>query len=33
VAEDDGGEIGRGRHERAIVAAERLEAAAEGRRR
>ena len=31
VAEDDGGEIGRGRHERAIVTAERLEAAAQGR--
>ena len=28
VAEDDGGEIGRGRHQRAIVATERLEAAA-----
>ena len=28
VAEDDGGEIGRGRHQRAIVVAERLEAAA-----
>jgi predicted thioesterase len=33
VAEDEGGEIGRARHERAIVTAERLEAAAEGRRR
>jgi predicted thioesterase len=31
LAEDDGGEIGRGRHERAIVATERLEAAAAGR--
>ena len=31
VAEDDGGEIGRGRHQRAIVAAERLEAAAAAR--
>lgn len=31
VAEDDAGEIGRGRHERAIVTAERLEAAAERR--
>ena len=31
VAEDEGGEIGRARHERAIVTAERLEAAAEGR--
>jgi len=32
-AEDDGGEIGRGRHQRAIVTAERLEAAAQGRKR
>ena len=31
VAEDDAGEVGRGRHERAIVAAERLEVAAETR--
>jgi predicted thioesterase len=31
VAEDDGGEIGRARHERAIVSAERLEAAAAAR--
>lgn len=31
VAEDDGGEIGRGRHQRAIVAAERLEAGAAAR--
>jgi predicted thioesterase len=31
VAEDDGGEIGRGRHERAILTAERLEAAARAR--
>ena len=31
VAEDDGGEIGRGRHQRAIVAAERLEVAAAAR--
>jgi predicted thioesterase len=33
LAEDDGGEIGRGRHQRAIVTAERLEAAAQGRKR
>jgi predicted thioesterase len=33
VAEDEGGEIGRARHERAIVTAERLEAAAQGRKR
>lgn len=32
VAEDDGGEIGRGRHERAVVNAERLEAGAAARR-
>jgi len=31
VAEDDGGEIGRGRHQRAIVAAERLEQGAAAR--
>ena len=31
VAEDDGGEIGRGRHGRAIVATDRLEAAAAAR--
>lgn len=31
VAEDDAGEIGRGRHERAIVTTERLEAAAKTR--
>jgi predicted thioesterase len=31
LAEDDGGEIGRGRHQRAIVAAERLEAGAQAR--
>jgi fluoroacetyl-CoA thioesterase len=31
VAEDDGGEIGRARHERAIVVTERLEAAAAAR--
>ena len=33
VAEDDGGEIGRARHQRAIVTAERLETAAQGRKR
>ena len=33
LAEDDGGEIGRGRHARAIVVTERLEAAAAARKR